>query len=55
MEGDKVFICDLCVARASDIVKENLHDNLYGLTFNLQKPEDIKEMLDDFIIHRNTP
>ena len=50
VEGDEAYICDVCVARASDIVKENFHKNIYGLTFNLQKPMDIKKMLDEYII-----
>ena len=41
VEGDKAYICDICVARATDIVKDNLHKNIYGLTFNLQKPVDL--------------
>ncbi len=50
VEGDGVFICDVCVAKANDIVKENLHKDLYGLTFNLQTHKDIKNMLDQYII-----
>ena len=50
VEGDEAYICDVCVARASDIVKENFHKDIYGLTFNLQKPIDIKKMLDEYII-----
>ena len=50
VEGDKAYICDICVAKASDIVKENLHKNIYEFTFNLQKPMDIKKMLDEYII-----
>ena len=50
VEGDGVFICDVCVTKANDIVKENLRKNLYGLTFNLQTPKDIKNMLDQYII-----
>ena len=50
VEGDEAYICDNCVARASEIVKENVYKNLYGLTFNLQKPKDIKRLLDDYII-----
>ena len=53
VEGDGVFICDVCVAKANDIVKENLHKDLYGLTFNLQTPKDIKNMLDQYIIGQN--
>ena len=37
VEGENAYICDSCVAKASDIVKSNLNKNLYGLTFNLQK------------------
>jgi len=50
VEGDGVFICDVCVTKANDIVKENHRKNLYGLTFNLQTPKDIKNMLDQYII-----
>ena len=53
VEGDKAYICDICVAKASDIVKDNLHKNIYGFTFNLQKPMDIKKMLDEYIIGQN--
>jgi len=53
VEGDGVFICDICVTKANDIVKENLRKNLYGLTFNLQTPKDIKNMLDQYIIGQN--
>ena len=50
VEGENAYICDSCVARASDIVKENVYKDLYGLTFNLQKPKDIKILLDEYII-----
>ena len=50
VEGDEAYICDNCVARASEIVKENVYKDLYGLTFNLQKPKDIKRLLDEYII-----
>jgi len=50
VEGENAYICDSCVARSSDIVKENVYKDLYGLTFNLQKPKDIKMLLDEYII-----
>jgi ATP-dependent Clp protease ATP-binding subunit ClpX len=50
VEGDEAYICDICVAKAGEIVKENLHKSIYGFTFNLQKPMDIKKMLDEYII-----
>ena len=28
VEGDKAYICDICVAKASDIVKDNFHKNI---------------------------
>ena len=30
VEGDGVFICDVCVGKANDIVKENHRKNLFG-------------------------
>ena len=50
VEGEGVYICDVCVNKANDIVKENLQNNFYSLTFNLQTPKDIKLMLDQYII-----
>ena len=50
VEGENAYICDSCVARASGIVKEKVYKELYGLTFNLQKPKDIKILLDEYII-----
>jgi len=50
VEGEGVYICDVCVNKANDIVKENLQNDFYGLTFNLQTPKDIKLMLDQYII-----
>ena len=50
VEGEGVYICDVCVNKANDIVKKNLHNDFYGLTFNLQTPKDIKLMLDQYII-----
>ena len=54
VEGDGVFICDNCVNRASDIVNENLKKDLYDLTFNLEIPEAIKKMLDQYIIGQDS-
>ena len=50
VEGEGVYICDVCVDKANDIVKKNLQNNFYSLTFNLQTPKDIKLMLDQHII-----
>jgi len=53
VEGNNSYICDNCVAKASEVVKENLHKSIYDLTFNLQKPKDIKSMLDEYIIDQD--
>ena len=50
VEGEGVYICDNCVAHASDIIKEKNYKDLYGITFNLQKPKEIKKILDEYII-----
>ena len=50
VEGDGAYICDSCVAHASDIIKEKNYKDIYGLTFSLQKPKEIKNFLDGYII-----
>ncbi|MDP6853756.1 MAG: ATP-dependent Clp protease ATP-binding subunit ClpX [Candidatus Marinimicrobia bacterium] len=50
VEGNEAYICDNCVARASDIVNENARNSVYGFTFNLHTPKEIKRMLDEHII-----
>ena len=50
VEGEQAYICDSCVIKASDIVKENIIKNDHSISFNLQKPKDIKKMLDQYII-----
>ena len=50
VEGDEVYICDNCIARASDVVKEKTYKKTYGLNFNHQKPKDIKCLLDEYVI-----
>ena len=42
VEGEGVYICDDCVNKANDMVKENLQNDFFDLTFNLQTPKDIK-------------
>ncbi len=50
VEGENVYICDACVNKASDIVNENMKKPTLGLSANNQKPIDIKEILNEYII-----
>ncbi len=50
VEGDQAYICDICVFKANDIVNQNRNSRVNGLTLNLQKPVDIKNLLDEYII-----
>jgi len=50
VEGDGVYICDRCVVKASEIVNENMKKSYMGLSLNMQKPADIKQRLDEYII-----
>ena len=45
VEGNDVYICDNCIARASDVVKEKAHKEAYGFNIISQKPKEIKTML----------
>ena len=50
VEGNDVYICDNCIARASDVVKKKAHKEAYGFNIISQKPKEIKTMLDDYVI-----
>ena len=50
VEGNDVYICDNCIARASDVVKEKAHKETYGFDHGSQKPKEIKTMLDEYVI-----
>ena len=50
VEGDGVYICDKCVLKAGDIVNKNLKKTYMGLSLDMQKPIDIKNRLDQYII-----
>ena len=50
VEGDKAYICDVCVIKANEVVKENLYNNHQKVSFSIQKPKDFKKMLDEYII-----
>ena len=50
VEGNDAYICDNCIARAGDVVKNKAHKDIYGFDRINQKPKEIKEMLDEYII-----
>ena len=50
VEGNGAFICNTCVDKAISIVKQNSRKDLLDFTFNLQKPKEIKNLLDEHII-----
>ena len=50
---NNTFICDECVELCSEIIEEELYDNPMGSVLdeiNLMKPEEIKAVLDDYVI-----
>ena len=50
VEGNDAFICNSCVDKASSIVKQNSRKDLLDFSFNLQKPKEFKNLLDEHII-----
>jgi len=54
VEGEGVYICDKCVIKASEIVKENLKKTTSSQTINNKKPKSIKNNLDKHIISQDT-
>ena len=53
VEGDKAYICDVCIDKASEIVLEKLKDVSKKDKDN-QTPEKIKLMLDNYIIDQES-
>ena len=52
IEGNEVYICDLCIVKASDVISEDKNKNDKNI-FNILKPSDIKNELDKYIITQN--
>jgi len=53
IEGDEAYICDICIDKANEIVVEKL-DALSGKeTSDLYTPEQIKLMLDNYVIDQD--
>ena len=51
--GPSVFICDECVDLCNDIIHEELNDNNETEVFDLPKPIEIKQILDDYVIDQD--
>ena len=52
IEGNEVYICDLCIVKASDVISDDKNKNEKNI-FNILKPADIKNKLDKYIITQN--
>jgi ATP-dependent Clp protease ATP-binding subunit ClpX len=48
--GPSVFICDECVELCNDIIREELEDKSDGSANKLPKPQEIKDILDSYVI-----
>ena len=51
--GPTVFICDECVDLCNDIIHEELKDSSEIEEFDLPKPIEIKQILDDYVIDQD--
>ena len=52
--GHGVYICDECVSLCSEIIEEEFELDEAVDGFNLYKPEQIKDFLDQYVIGRFT-
>ncbi|HCT64503.1 MAG TPA: ATP-dependent Clp protease ATP-binding subunit ClpX [Lachnospiraceae bacterium] len=48
--GPDVYICDECIELCSDIIMEELEDEVFAGNDELPKPKEIKAILDEYII-----
>jgi len=53
VEGEGVYICDKCVIKASEIVKENFRKTAFSKNITRKKPKSIKKNLDKHIISQD--
>ena len=53
VEGEGVYICDKCVIKASEIVKENFKKTTFSKSITNKKPKTIKNSLDKHIMSQN--
>lgn len=52
--GPSVFICDECVELCNDIIREELDDRAERGREKLPKPQEIKSVLDEYVIGQQT-
>jgi len=48
--GPSVFVCDECVELCNDIIREELEEKAEKTREKLPKPQEIKRVLDDYVI-----
>ncbi|HTQ35484.1 MAG TPA: ClpX C4-type zinc finger protein, partial [Steroidobacteraceae bacterium] len=48
--GPSVFVCDECVELCNDIIREELEDKADRAREKLPKPQEIKSVLDEYVI-----
>jgi len=48
--GPSVFVCDECVELCNDIIREELEEKQERSREKLPKPQEIKKVLDDYVI-----
>ncbi|WP_435100413.1 ATP-dependent Clp protease ATP-binding subunit ClpX [Arhodomonas sp. AD133] len=48
--GPSVFVCDECVELCNDIIREEMEEKAAGAGNKLPKPQEIKEVLDEYVI-----
>ena len=53
VEGENAYICELCIDKASQIVSESSLSKQKNIDLKDQKPQNIKNRLDDFIIDQD--
>ena len=51
--GPSVFVCDECVELCNDIIREELEEKAEKTREKLPKPQEIKRVLDDYVIGQN--
>ncbi len=52
--GPGVYICDECIELCNEIIEEELADDLGFELGDIPKPQDIREVLDDYVIGQDT-
>jgi ATP-dependent Clp protease ATP-binding subunit ClpX len=52
--GPGVYICDECIELCNEIIEEELSDDIGFELGEIPKPQDIKEIMDDYVIGQET-